>query len=209
MTDPKDFDTLDELYRKTFDNLPAQPSATGWDTPSEQVWAHVQARIKPPQSGWTASKLGLIAAFAVSLAVGLYLYLQPADQPQNTPAPVETPAAPATTPAEIPAVELPEAAPVIRPAETPANRPTAASPHVQPPRPAAVPSETPREPTETPARPVDGQARPLPGSGDTPFNSMLRQGHRNTIEKLWRTPLLPLTPAPPPVPESLKDLEEN
>jgi hypothetical protein len=85
MADTKDFESLDELFRKTFDNLPDTPAKSGWDTPSERVWQHVQAQIKPPKSGWSVQTITLLAAFAVVLTVGLYLLL-------NRPAVTETPA---------------------------------------------------------------------------------------------------------------------
>lgn len=94
MTEQKDFESLDELFRKTFDNLPDTPAKSGWDTPTERVWQHVQKEIRPPRTGWSAQALTLIAAFAVTLAVGLYLYF-------NRPAQPEVPAtAPAATTAE-------------------------------------------------------------------------------------------------------------
>lgn len=73
MTDPKDFESLDDLFRKTFEKLPETPSKSGWDTPSERVWQHVQSQIKPPRTGWSAQTITLLTAFAVTLAVGLYL----------------------------------------------------------------------------------------------------------------------------------------
>lgn len=90
MADTKDFESLDELFRKTFDNLPDTPAKSGWDTPSERVWQHVRTQIKPPKSGWSIQTLSLLAAFAVTLTVGLYLLLsRPATQekPAATPPP--------------------------------------------------------------------------------------------------------------------------
>ena len=90
MTEQKEFESLDELFRKTFDNLPETPAKSGWDTPSERVWQHVQEQIKPPQSGWSPQTLTLIAAFVVTLTVGLYLFLNRPTQPE-TPAAVPPP----------------------------------------------------------------------------------------------------------------------
>ncbi len=104
MTDPKEFETLDQLFRKTFDDLPDTPAASGWDTPSGRVWQHVQSQIKPPRSGWSAQTIALLAAFAVTLVVGIYLYLGRADKVETpareTPVAMEQPVTPATSQSE-------------------------------------------------------------------------------------------------------------
>lgn len=91
MTDPKEFESLDQLFRKTFEELPETPAATGWDTPSERVWQHVQSQIKPPRTGWSTQTIALLAAFAVTLTLGLYLIFGRAGK-METPA-VESPVA--------------------------------------------------------------------------------------------------------------------
>lgn len=130
MTEQKDFESLDELFRKTFDNLPETPAKSGWDTPSDQVWQHVQKQIKPPQSGWSTQTLTLIAAFAVTLTVGLYLFLNRPVQPE-TPAAIQP--AVAIESAEQPASDTQEqlvAAPEVSPessvvqATTPKKKPS-------------------------------------------------------------------------------------
>lgn len=121
MTEQKEFESLDELFRKTFDNLPDAPAPSGWDTPSEKVWDHVRANIAPPKTGWSTQSLTLIAAFAVTLTVGLYLLLNRPDQPES---PVAAPT-PAASVAEAPqqATETAETATVKEPglAEMPAG----------------------------------------------------------------------------------------
>ena len=89
MAEPKEIHPLDELFRKSFDDLPAAPSTNGWDTPSAQVWEQVQENIKTPRSSWMQWALG---AFGLAvLAIGLWAYLQsrpqpePAAQPQTVP----------------------------------------------------------------------------------------------------------------------------
>ena len=100
MTEQKEFESLDELFRKTFDNLPDAPAHSGWDTPSEKVWDHVRANIAPPKTGWSMQSLTLIAAFAVTLTVGLYLLLNRPDQPKS-PAAAPAPATSAETAVEM------------------------------------------------------------------------------------------------------------
>lgn len=90
MAEQKEFESLDELFRKTFDNLPDTPAKSGWDAPSERVWQHVQEQIKPPKSGWSTQTIALLAAFAVTLTVGLYLLLNRPVQPE-TPAATQSP----------------------------------------------------------------------------------------------------------------------
>ncbi|HNG90583.1 MAG TPA: hypothetical protein PK858_10270, partial [Saprospiraceae bacterium] len=126
MADPQQERTpLDDLFRKTFENLPDAPSASGWDAPSEKVWQHVQSHIRPPRSGWSLQGLSLIAAFAVVVAVGLYFLTQrqPAQpQPAAVPAPVEAPVHVAPAPqsampeAEQPVTATPSAKPAAKPA---------------------------------------------------------------------------------------------
>jgi len=106
MTEQKEFESLDELFKKSFDNLPATPASSGWDSPSERVWQHVQKQIKPPQSGWSTQTLTLIAAFAVTVTVGLYLLLNRPESPA-TPA-IETPAATTVESPEQPAQPVQE-----------------------------------------------------------------------------------------------------
>lgn len=114
MDDPQEYKSLDELFRKTFEELPDTPSATGWDVPATAVWEKVQTQIKPPRSGWSGKSILVIASFAVALSLGLYWALSRPETPE-TPAAiardqpavavVETPATNPETPAEI---QIPE-----------------------------------------------------------------------------------------------------
>ena len=53
MADNKEFSSIDEVFRKTFSDLPETPSASGWDTPSEHVWQQVQTGISSRHTGWS------------------------------------------------------------------------------------------------------------------------------------------------------------
>lgn len=112
MTDPKEFESIDDLFKKSFDNLPDTPAASGWDLPSEKVWQHVQTQIKPPRAGWSTQTIVLIAAFAVTLAIGLYFYAWRTDStqapPATSPVAVETPETRPSEKIEAVAVETPE-----------------------------------------------------------------------------------------------------
>jgi hypothetical protein len=45
MTDPKELNSIDKLFRDTFSSLPDTPAPDGWDTPSEQVWMRIRREI--------------------------------------------------------------------------------------------------------------------------------------------------------------------
>jgi hypothetical protein len=97
MTDSKDYRSIDELFKRTFDELPDAPSAGGWDVPSGKVWEHVQDRIQTPQSGWSAKTLALVSAFAVVLMIGLYFFVASGSDKQETNAATTTEAANSTS----------------------------------------------------------------------------------------------------------------
>jgi len=198
MTDPKEFETLDQLFRKTFDELPDTPAASGWDTPSGRVWQHVQSQIKPPRSGWSAQAITLLAAFAVTLAVGIYLYLGRTNK-------TTTPATEAPVAAEQPAT------PVLPQTETIENQTIVAEKNDIPAKQArkktlpeenrdAAPGIVPPPPGQA-AKPDDGesaakQAAGIPAKKPVSPNSTERRKAElaRRAETAWKTPLAPLPP---------------
>ena len=170
MTDPKhEYQSLDELFRKTFDNLPETPAPSGWDAPSDRVWNHVQTNIQPPKTGWTLQTIALLSAFAVTLAVGLYLYTaRPAEQ--------AAPPIPTVAPTETPAITSP-----------PANSPTPGNVQIEPAQPVAQPATKSAKPKTAPssvsnaeknasdAKRTSPTAAPLPGTKPVSPNSTERQ----------------------------------
>jgi hypothetical protein len=220
MADPneKEFETLDELFRTAFNGLPATPAASGWDRPSERVWQHVQREIKPPKTGWSAQKLGLISAFGVSVAVGLYLLFARPDQPAPSPTSPAAPSMeqPVSTPQEAtPQKTVEEISAEVTPAPTPETPAVRTRPQAPRSEPAAA--TTPANSTEK-QRPADQSAtapavpRERPNSGSVPLPGS-RRVSPNTTEKLWRTPLelLPLRtrPSVPASPEHLRVAPEG
>lgn len=229
MAEQKDFNSLDELFRNTFDQLPESPDSNGWDTPSEQVWQHVQTRIKPPRQGWSSAQIMLVAAGAIAIMVGLYLALV---QPQ--PAQIEEKSSGIATEQTYQApVAQPEAAAVESPAQQhtsaqqpiPKRTPPAASTESEVPRtspepvvpapvatpvsdkPAATSDQSNMQPkvNSTGKRAERSGALPLPGSDPSEPNSTVL---RNRF-KLWKTPLTPLSltlkpDAAPALPEAVK-----
>ncbi len=191
MTEPQDFNSLDELFRKTFDNLPETPAPSGWDRPSERVWQHVQATVKPPNSGWSAKAISLVSALAVTVAIGLYLFVIRPETPAETTAPAEQ--AVMTAPVVVTPAETVAAIPA--PEQTFVQKQTTA-PAIQPKQKLvlSVPDTRETEPAVS-QRPTG--SIPLPGSKSAPPN--------NTVEKLellWKTPLETL----PVLPESVDRL---
>lgn len=218
MTDPKEFNSLDELFRKTFEDLPDTPAPSGWDAPSPRVWDEVRVRLKPPRSGWSSQTLMLVSGLAVVLLLGLYWVLSRPDQAAEMPPAAETPAATATTPelretttiATPQSVETPAAQPKISAAptrQTSRQEQKSAQPEI-PVSPA--PNSTERLKEEHGRVRPSGSA-PLPGSNPASPNTTVRRQAEAWRSAPWAKPLAPLpgvleTQIIPPVPESLKEL---
>ena len=150
MTEQQMPNPIDDLFRKTFDSLPDSPAGSGWDTPSDRVWQHVQTNIQAPKKGWSIQSFALLAALGVTLAVAFFWFFSPKEQPQLPPAPSST-EQPVVTPSPIP---LP----------TPDNTKVKTLPgkSTQQNKPAASPAKA----------SDDNKAQPLPGSKQTlPPNS--------------------------------------
>jgi len=198
MTEPQDFNSLDELFRKTFDNLPETPAPSGWDRPSDRVWQHVQATVKPPRSGWSTKAITLVSALAVTVAIGLYLFVIRPETPVETTAPAEQ--AVMTAPVVVTPVETVAAIPA--PEQTFVQKQTTA-PAIQPQQKLQLSAPDTRE-TEPAVSQRPTGSIPLPGSKSAPPNTTVEY-----MELLWKTPLETL----PVLPESVdrlpsKDLEK-
>ncbi|MBK9336851.1 MAG: hypothetical protein IPM98_09790 [Lewinellaceae bacterium] len=205
MDDPQEYKSLDELFRKTFEELPERPAASGWDVPSPRVWEQVQATIVPPKSGWTTQSLLLLSGLAVVLLLGLYWALSRSPQPAaDQPAvAVESKSAPIDTPAS----ETAPADPVSTPQHTgaPMRPEVSAKPPIASPPAVRSPENT---PNVSPGRPTG--SIPLPGTALAP-NTTIRRQMEELRTAPWAQPLKPLpsilkwkVKTPPPVPESLK-----
>lgn len=162
MTEQQAQSPIDNLFRETFENLPDSPAESGWDTPSDKVWNHVQANIPKPKKGWGTQSLVIMAAMAVALIAGLYWLLsRPAEKDGTQPvvSPVEQPVVVPATNAESPTENQPVAAP-----KPSMGTGSAKDPQSKP---------APRNSTEEQKpKPADNTAQPLPGSKNTlPPNS--------------------------------------
>ncbi|MFN0014051.1 MAG: hypothetical protein ACKVU2_05830 [Saprospiraceae bacterium] len=185
MEDPQEYKSLDDLFRKTFEDLPDRSAPSGWDTPSTRVWEQVQANIQPPKSGWTAQSLLLVAGMAVVLLLGLYLAFSGPDQPDadTLPAVTEQPAVAAES-ASRTQVAVPQptvSAPASRTSNPAQNRRQESS--SQPATPQLPDLET------SPRRPAG--SLPLPGTVQAP-NTTIRRQMEELRNAPWAQPLRPL-----------------
>ncbi len=88
MEESKEFNHLDALFREAFENLPDTPSSSGWDKPSEQVWANIQAHLQTPTSGkkWSRSYTFLLTAvLGIAVLVGFAYWLLEKPAPPEVP----------------------------------------------------------------------------------------------------------------------------
>jgi hypothetical protein len=103
MTEQQANSPIDDLFRNTLENLSDSPAESGWDTPSDRVWQHVQANMVQPQKGWGMQSIVLLTAIFLTIAGGLYWMFSASTQKSSvTPAitPVEQPVVTPATPTE-------------------------------------------------------------------------------------------------------------
>lgn len=75
MTDPKELNTIDKLFRDTFRSLPDSPAPDGWDTPSEQVWMRIRRETGFSPAATGNNSKWMLAALTVGFVVaGMYLF---------------------------------------------------------------------------------------------------------------------------------------
>lgn len=173
-------DPIDDVFRQTFEQLPDSPAASGWDTPSDQVWAGVQAGIKPGNKGtlWKGTLIFLTTAAITATIV--WATLKPASPPTIVPVPPPT-TAPTEASGTLPAAP----SDVSTEANKAVSSPVVPAKSHERKRPAkASAQETSAQPVLPAASPANGRAAhpggslPLPGSENAP---------RNTTEKKQKT----------------------
>lgn len=157
MTEQKAENPIDDLFRQTFESLPDTPAASGWDTPSDRVWKHVQANMQTPRKGWGIQSILLMSAFAIVLSAGVYWMLQPTASVQHP-----------DTPGAAPLEQHQPGDSDITP-QTPEKQPPAAD--IAPKTPVngnkTKPTATQHSNDAHPAKPETNTAQPLPGSKPT------------------------------------------
>lgn len=170
MAGKKEFEPLDELFRKTFQDLPNTPTPSGWDVPSSRVWQRVQSEIKPASTGWSLQSWALLAATAVVVAIGLYFAFgrtEPAPLP--VPLPKEQPIAEPPA-AEVAPVETAPTTSTEKVATKPAAKTHSSATTARPNQPVNS-TVTPRGEAER----TQSRAVPLPGSKPAAPNSTERK----------------------------------
>ena len=91
MSNNKEFESIDELFRKTFNDLPESPASSGWDVPSDRVWQTVQTGIQTRHVGWSMTrKMIALAAISVVVATGVFLSMNTSETTQQAPVPQPT-----------------------------------------------------------------------------------------------------------------------
>lgn len=161
MTEQQANSPIDDLFRNTLENQPDSPAESGWDTPSDRVWQHVQANMAQPHKGWGTQSIVLLTAIFLTIAAGLYwMFSGPTKSATTSPAvtPVEQPVVAPSTPAKIDNNQT-----ITTPNSTTGNNAVKES----------LPKPKPRNSTEEQqVKPGTNGAQPLPGSKQTlPPNS--------------------------------------
>lgn len=146
---------VDDLFRQTFNDLPASGASSGWDTPSDRVWEQVQVGLKTtPRSGWSAGASWLAAlGLVVVAATAWWLTSRPAATPAASPSTEETPVV--TPPSATPATTPNKVAPAPTDNEPQTTNTVTAKPH-----PAVNSTGTTAKTPETPAANTGRQAPP-------------------------------------------------
>ncbi|MBK8967448.1 MAG: hypothetical protein R3D58_05820 [Saprospiraceae bacterium] len=216
MDDPQEFKSLDALFRKTFENLPDSPAASGWDNPSPRVWEQVRTQIKPPARGWTGKSILLISGLAVVLMLGLYWALARPDSGAQLQTPAEQTTMPVATP-DTPAAADTEAFVATEPAVAPKTALTQNRQSKKPRRQSNA-EKLPQRSNSTREEAADGALQrrlpgsaPLPGTNPASPNTTVRRQMEAWRGAPWAQPLAPLPTILDsrfvrPVPESLKNL---
>lgn len=163
MTEQQAQSPIDDLFRNAFENLPDTPAESGWDTPSDKVWQHVQTNIQSPQKSWNLKSVLIAAAgFAVTLMAIVLFWTSGQKEPQALP-----------DSGVQPSIEQPAINPAL-PAENADSQPVSTQPTGSTKVKASPEKPAPRNSTEEKQTKPSGTngAQPLPGSKTTlPPNS--------------------------------------
>lgn len=148
MRDQQQMDSIDEIFRQTFGNLPPTPSADGWDSPSEKVWNQVQAAVQHRDSHWSRTRQWVaLAALAVAVTAGIYFSVSSNNTTAQAPE-IPSPVAPTT--------KTVVTAPAVVPSLAPVNTPTPAG------------TNTARHTEDSPTVIQPSAPAPVPGTGEMP-----------------------------------------
>lgn len=198
MTEPQPFDAVDELYRRTFEDLPASPAASGWDTPSPRVWDNIRRQMPQTRGGWSLNGWLIAGSLMLLLGMGIWLWMPAAERAVDMPA-QEGPQAtmPGSAPARSPAVQedIPSTEVLLAPvSKAPVSAPSVAKSPVKPKAVTPVPVDVPVKATALPVQAAPAQkeegSQAAPVAPRYPNNAERRRAE--ALKKQWDTPLQPL-----------------
>lgn len=187
--------SLDEHFRRAFEELPNAPSASGWDVPSPRVWEGIDQTVNleagPSVKGTALGTKLLTAAAVVATVTAALFYFWPK---QKAPMPSAPPTEAATV--NMP-MELPKAA--QQPTDDKVQRTIIVHSPSTPPAvsvlkdKAAVPTQPPHVDTANALPLQGGNSARLPGSApDAVPNTTERRRLEDLRNGRWRQPLEPL-----------------
>jgi hypothetical protein len=181
MTDPKELNTIDKLFRDTFSSLPDTPAPDGWDIPSERVWMRIRREIGFPPAATGSNSRWMLAALTVGMVVaGIYwLRSTGSDTPELNNKASEIPTAPRVIAAESSDSDDNSAEVSSGVRSIPLNKGKEETPE--------APSGRQTAGEDTGTNRMKGAA-PLPGTS-RPVAPNTTEERRAALEQLWRTPL--------------------
>jgi hypothetical protein len=182
MTDPKELNTIDKLFRDTFRSLPDSPAPDGWDTPSEQVWMRIRReRGFSPAATGNNSKWMLAALTVGFVVAGMYLFRSSgSDAPGTNNNTGETPASTPIVAAE------PDTQKDIT-VEVPSAERSTSVLAIEKNNTSSTPSSNQLTGEDMATNRMKGAA-PLPGTAK-PAAPNTTEERKAALEQLWRTPL--------------------
>lgn len=181
MTDPKELNSIDKLFRDAISSLPDSPAPDGWDTPSEKVWMRIRREIgfSPVTTG--KNSRWMLAALTVGIVVaGMYLFL-PAGADTTSVKRNDSGITPVNQviTAELPVLKDNVTENPPKPGGTTSIRRKSSSP--------VMPASSHTTEGDRAAGPMKGAA-PLPGTAK-PVAPNTTEERKAALEQLWRVPL--------------------
>ena len=165
MANNKNLESIDEIFRKTFNELPETPAANGWDAPSDHVWQQVQTGIQTRHHTWSnAAKIMGLISISVAVAAGIYFLTL-------TDAPAIDPSAPSMTPVTAPVA-------VTAPTGKVATLPVSAE---KPVRKITVPTVAPKSVVNTPATDTKIMDQPIKTSVAKPNHAPEQPAEKSAV----------------------------
>jgi hypothetical protein len=180
MSDQHELQSLDKLFKKTFDDLPDTPATSGWDQPNPRVWQNLQSVLRPAQPKRWQWQYSAALVGAIATAVAILYFTNPTPKQEELPAPAPQPGPRVAVSPSLPA---PEQAASASPAVSSGKLLPAETIPVAP-----VSEDTEPERLDIPG--AIGLAEQLPGTIPAPPNTT--EGLKAELGAIWNRPLTPL-----------------